>query len=296
MIGVLGAVFGTTVSPELGGQIIKWLPSIITILLNVIVTTAIITVYLRVIARHDLVTAYFSAAPGGMIPMAIFGGYYGGDERLISVMQSIRMVLTVITIPIVFRIFGGYEPDGSVGTGVAFEDVGVVEIGLITVVSFAAYLIAARARIPVAQLMGPMIAIGILSGTGTTDWHVPDFLIGAAQLIIGARIGTMFGDLKIREIGGQIFHAVFVSIFMISIAALFAWATSFISEIPIRQLILGFAPGGFAEMSIVGFALGADVTFIITHQLARFFLIMALVPFSVRLLKLNSGRQNGENP
>ena len=35
-------------------------------------------------------------------------------------------------------------------------------------------------------------------------------------------------------------------------------------------LVLAIAPDGLAKMAIVGFSLGADIAFILSHQLIRF--------------------------
>jgi|TARA_B100000315_G_C14575133_1_gene587520 hypothetical protein len=286
MIGVLGVLFGTAISPDLAEQMLKWLPSVVAILINVVITTAIVMAYFRLFAGHDPVTAYFSAAPGGLIPMTLMGHHYGGDERLISIIQSIRLVMTVITIPMAFRFLAGYEPDGTVGTGASLGDIDVVDIPIVLALAILGYLAARRMRLPVPQLLGPMFAIGILSAAGLAEWQIPDGPVAFAQLVIGARIGATFRNIKVKTVGIQLIHAVIGSIVMIATAVLFAWLTTSVSKIPMLALILAFAPGGFAEMAIVGFGLGADIAFIVSHQLIRFFFIIGLVPIAARIMKL----------
>lgn len=285
MIGVLGVFFGTTISPDFTEQILKWLPSILMILVNVILTTVIVMAYFRAFAGHDPVTAYFSANPGGMIPMALMGRHYGGDERLISMIQSVRMVLTVITFPIAFRFLAGYEASGTVGTGASLADMDLIDFPVILALAIAGSVAARRLRVPVPILLGPMILIGFLSVAGVGNWQIPDGLVAFAQLIIGARIGATFKNLKIKTVGVQLVHAVIAAFAMMGLAVFFAWLTTFFSDIPALALILAFAPGGFAEMTIVGFGLGADIAFIVSHQLIRFFFIIALVPVAVRIMK-----------
>jgi membrane AbrB-like protein len=285
MIGVLGVFFGTTISPDFAEHILKWLPSIAVLLISVIITTAIVMAYFRVFAGHDPVTAYFSANPGGMIPMAIMGDHYGGDERLISMIQSIRMVLTVITFPMAFRFLTGYEPTGMIGTGATLADMALIDFPVILALAIAGSLVAMRLRVPVPLLLGPMILIGFLSVTGVGSWQIPDGLVAFSQLVIGARIGATFKNIELKTVGVQLVHAVIAAYMMMGLAVLFAWLATFVSEIPALALILAFAPGGFAEMTIIGFGLGADIAFIVSHQLIRFFFIIGLVPIAVRIMK-----------
>jgi uncharacterized membrane protein AbrB (regulator of aidB expression) len=53
-------------------------------------------------------------------------------------------------------------------------------------------------------------------------------------------------------------------------------------------LILAYAPGGIAEMSIIAFNLKIEVVFVITHQLIRFLFVVALVPAAVATLKMKA--------
>ena len=50
-------------------------------------------------------------------------------------------------------------------------------------------------------------------------------------------------------------------------------------------LVVPFAPGGFAEMALVAFGLGSDLTFVIFHQLVRYILVMIASPTMVAVLR-----------
>ena len=46
--------------------------------------------------------------------------------------------------------------------------------------------------------------------------------------------------------------------------------------------VLSYAPGGFAEMSLIGLALGIEVAMVATHHLFRLFLILLTSPLIFR--------------
>ena len=46
--------------------------------------------------------------------------------------------------------------------------------------------------------------------------------------------------------------------------------------------VLSYAPGGFAEMSLIGLALGIEIAMVATHHLFRLFLIVLTGPLVFR--------------
>jgi hypothetical protein len=282
---VLGALFGTSVSPEFLDNIVKWLPSMFAVTAYVVLVMPPIMLYLVKVSRIDAVTAYFSAAPGGLLPMTLLGGAMGGDEKTISLIQSSRIILTVLLIPFAFTIFGGYEPTGSVGTGGSFKDLGLSEGLLLLALSMAGFMIARPLKIPTPYLMGPMIFVAVGSVTGFNTAEVPDSLVAIAQWIIGSNIGAMFNNVKPKVVARTLVHGSVTSAFMILFAAGAAALTHLVTGLPTNGLVLAFAPGGFAEMALVGFALGIDIAFLVTHQLTRYFFVIFMIPLCFPILK-----------
>ncbi len=72
---------------------------------------------------------------------------------------------------------------------------------------------------------------------------------------------------------------------MIAFAAGAAVLTHHLTGMPTNALVLAFAPGGFAEMALVGFALGIDIAFLVTHQLTRYFFVILMIPLVSTILK-----------
>src|SRR3546814_5702401 len=60
--------------------------------------------------RSDSVTAFFSAAPGGLSEMVVVGSQFGGDERIISLTHTSRILLVVLALPFLMQILFGYTP------------------------------------------------------------------------------------------------------------------------------------------------------------------------------------------
>ena len=122
MVVFIGVLLGSQFTPELINQIGNWLISVIAMLIYGIIAMYLVLSYLRKLGNYYPITAYFSAAPGGLNDMTIIGGEMGGDDRIIALTQASRVLLVVMTIPVLFRIFGGYEaPPGLLPEGQGFD-------------------------------------------------------------------------------------------------------------------------------------------------------------------------------
>ena len=122
MVVFIGVLLGSQFTPELLNQIGSWLISVIAMLFYGIIAMYLVLSYLKKFGNYDPITAYFSAAPGGLNDMTIIGGEMGGDDRIIALTQASRVLLVVMTIPFLFRIFGGYEaPSGLLPEGQGFD-------------------------------------------------------------------------------------------------------------------------------------------------------------------------------
>jgi hypothetical protein len=282
---VLGALFGTTVSPSFLNDFLKWLPSIMAVTVYILLVVPPIMIYLVKIAKLDLITAYFASAPGGLLPMTFIGKEMGGDPKIISLIQSSRIILTVLIIPITYALFAGYTPTGKIGSGGSFLSLDPISGLTLLSVSILGFFIVSPLKIPTPALMGPMIAVSIMSLTGFLTADVPDSLVASAQCFIGASIGGMFNNIKPRTVARTLLHGSVTSIYMIIFAVGSAIIVHYLTEIPSKALILAFAPGGFAEMALVGFALGIDVAFVVAHQLSRYFFVILILPIVFRILK-----------
>ena len=285
MFIVMGIMFGAGIPPDIAQQMQTWMISSAGVVIFVIVAGSAMFLYYYRVAGYGPVTAYFSAMPGGVLPMTIIGGSFGGDVRIISLMQLSRMAGTVILIPVSFRLFAGYEPTGSAGTDAHFDDVAPLDAVIWLIASVAAIPLAGKLRLPAPTLMGPLLAVGALTLAGVVSSPMPDEPMAVAQLIVGASVGAMYNGVKVREVGVYLVHGSIAGTTMVALALLTALAAGPISGLEQEALILGYAPGGFVEMALIGFALGIEVTFVITHQLVRFLFIVAGAPIIMTQLK-----------
>ena len=281
---VIGALFGMTVTPDLIHHIPQWWPTMLLIVVFVVLAVASVTLFMRAMG-YDMVTSYFSSTPGGMIAAIAMSSAYRADVRTVSLTQSIRMIVTVFTIPIAFRLFADYHPTDAVAVALAETDVTTRDVVIGIAAAIGGYYFGKLIRTPSPHMFGPMIGVAAVNLTGVLHLTFPDPLIAAAQVIIGAEVGASFTGIRVREVARGLMTGVAAGFIMLGVGVACALVAHAITGIASTQLILAFAPGGFAEMALVAFGLGADLTFVIFHQLVRYILVMIASPTMVTVLR-----------
>ena len=284
MLSVLGIMLGGAFTPNVLGRSSHWIGSLATLFAFVVFVAGSVAYSLRRFAKFDATTAYFSASPGGLSEMVAVGSAMGGDERTISLMHAVRLLLTVLAVPFWFRLFQGYEPStqGSIGNmdwAIALGD--AIVLGLCAI---AGYWAAKRARIPAPALTGPLVLSALVHLGGLTAASPPGLLTALAQVVIGASIGCRFAGVAVREMLGTMVTGALSTLFMLVLAVVLALTLEATSGLPFAALLLAFTPGGLAEMTLISLSLGIDAAFVSTHQVVRIFFIVALFPFAFRFL------------
>src|SRR5512145_1412350 len=291
MITVLGVMLGSAFTPEVIARMGEWIITFSALVLWSVLAGAVGLLYFRRVAKYDPVTAYFSSTPGGLNEMVIVGGLLGGDERIISLTHASRVMLVVFTIPIWYRLTHDIGPAAQAAR-VGLLDVAPVDVAVLTLCAVIGAFGFARLRIPAAYLVGPMILSAAAHLAGVTASKPPYAIVSAAQVVIGTTLGCRFVGVSLAMIGHAVRHSVVTAVAMLATTILFAWVLSQITGYPLPALILAFAPGGLAEMSLVALALDVDAAFVASHHIARIVMVVILAPIAFRLMR-RSGKGGG---
>ncbi|MGH6719800.1 MAG: AbrB family transcriptional regulator [Alphaproteobacteria bacterium] len=284
MIAVLGVMLGSAFTPAMLDRFGLWSISLAMLVPFVVLATAVSLVYHRRVAGYEPVTAYFASAPGGLSDMTILGGALGGDERIIALTHSARILLVVMVIPTAFRLIGGFDPAARANPFDPLDAVDPVDLAVLTATGIAGYAGARLVRLPAAQLVGPAALSALLHLSGATDSALPGWAVAIAQIAVGAAIGCRFAGVGLRVVARVLALAVgsLAGLAMVTVGA--ALAVSALTGLDPRILVLAFAPGGMAEMSLIALALGLDPALVTTHHVVRIFLVVLLMPLAFKVL------------
>ncbi len=284
MIAVLGIMLGSSFTPDTVDRALQWTGSLASLFLFVAVVIATLGLFLRRRAGFGPANAFFSSAPGGFSPMVLMGGAMGGDERTIALMHSVRLTLAVLIIPFWFRLFQGYHSEGTAALG-RIVDITAADATILTSCAVVGGWLALKARLPAATLIGPMVLSAAAHLSGLTAAQPPGEVVAVAQVVIGASIGCRFAGVPIKRALGTLWLGGATTLMMMAITLAFALLLERLLGLPFPALLLAFAPGGLAEMSLVSLAMGIDTAFVSTHHLVRIAIVVMLAPMAFRLLR-----------
>ncbi|GAB4391253.1 MAG: AbrB family transcriptional regulator [Kiloniellaceae bacterium] len=284
MLGVLGVMLGSGFAPEILDRLGDWVVSLVGLAVYTLVATAVVAVFLRKIAGYDPITAYFSAAPGGLSEMVTVGAANGGDERIISLTHTSRILLVVLALPFLMQVIFGYTPGPRPSGGIPLADAELFDMLVLTFCGVAGFVLARLARLPAAPILGPMLFSAVFHLSGFTEAKPPTELVAAAQVVVGTTIGCRFAGVAMKLVGRTILASIGSTIILVAGGLLFAVALHPLTGLPTIGIFLAFAPGGVAEMSLIALALSIDAALVATHHIVRIFFIVVCTPLIFRFL------------
>lgn len=279
MVAVLGVMLGSAFTPNILGRVSEWGVTLSALFLYSVTVGGLCFMLFLKIGRCDRVTAYFAAAPGGLTEMTVVGQALGGDDRVISLVHTLRVLLIVLTIPFWFRALDGYDAARRTALNVSIVSTPLLELALLAAIGLVGALLARLVRLPAPYLTGPIFASAAAHLTGLSQFRPPYELVAVAQIVVGAGIGCRFAGLNVRKVMHTLGLAACATAIMLAGTVVFSLVLHGAVDIPTPALVLAFAPGGLAEMSLVALALGADAAFVSTHHIMRIIFVVVIAPW-----------------
>ncbi len=271
---ILGVLIGASFTADRLAAVSSWIPSAALLLLYVPTVGFVCLLYLRRTARLAPVTAYFAAAPGGLSEMVLMAERSGADMRTVALVHTVRVLLIVSVAPFLVTLAGG---DGGVVSPAASRiDWG--ELALLGVTGGVGAWIATRLGLPAAAFFGGMAASALVHLVGLAEGSVPGPLLAAAQLVLGASIGSRFRSMHPITVLRQMLVGCGLTLLMFAVTFLFAALAHLLTGLSFVALVLAYVPGGVTEMGLVALALGVDPAFVATHHLVRILIVVTFAP------------------
>ncbi|RYL94387.1 AbrB family transcriptional regulator [Sporolactobacillus sp. THM7-4] len=262
----------------------NWLT--ITIMLFASIVLALLTGFLLYrFTGTDLVTSLYGTTPGGLSSMVGIAADVGANTAVVSIIQTMRVILVVTTIPFAVSLWNGLG-DGR-AAGVVQEPLNRISASGLMIAAAAAVIgcfISKRLHMPAPWLIGSMIGVGIaqtlsglISGHNLAIYWPRELLI-IAQLMIGASVGSRLNRDMFAGVARTVVIGLLGSLGLMASMLICALLVSYLTGISIITSILAFAPGGIAEMAATSVVLHADSTFVVAVQVLRVLAICIVLP------------------
>lgn len=286
-VPVIGVAIGGAFTPEVAGAMLGWWPSLAALCLFVPMAHGLgFLIYRR--GGLDRVTALYGAVPGGLIESVEMGEEAGADVRLLTLLQFLRLIMTILTVPMIFLALTGH----SVGSASGAEMVGAQaaltlwEVALMLVAGAVGAAVANALRFPGYIITGPILFSALFHGLGWMQAIPPGWLIAATQVVLGTGLGARFvgADRGMLLRAGRL--AVVNGMAALVLAFGFAGLVHWLAGEPVAAGFLAFAPGGLAEMSLIALSLNMSVIYVTAHHVARIILAVGLAKLAGRWVRV----------
>lgn len=269
---VAGFAVGVFFTPEVGRQAVSLGGLIAVAGVASILVSVGLSAWLARLGGCDRRSAFFAVMPGGLAEMAGLAHQFKADITIVSVVQSLRVVVIVLTLPPGLTLYMRHTADMTV---VHPPQMSTLMLGIGVAVSIGCAHLLNRLRIFNAFLLGGLavgIGLGLLVDTPIS---APPYARAIAQIAIGASLGARFHWLTLRRLGPRLVPAAVGSTLALILANVgIAWLISSYVDFP--TAVLAASPGGIAEMSLTAEALGLAPPIVAAWHLVRIVLVALL--------------------
>lgn len=284
-VPVIGVSIGGAFTPAVLASVSDWWPSLLALLLFLPLGHAIGYGIYR-LGGLPRIESFFGAIPGGLIETVQLGEEAGGDPRLLTVLQFLRLIFTIIFVPLIFTVLTGGAVGSASGAALPAASVplDLPEIAVLLAAGALGYATARALRFPAAIMTGPILFSAAAHATGLVHGVPPAWLVGITQVVIGCGLGARFAGTERRMLTRAFTLAAINSVAALALAFAFALVLAPIVAEPAPAVFLAFAPGGLAEMSLVALSLQMSVVFVTLHHVARIVLSVAIAKLGSKLV------------
>lgn len=285
-LAVIGVVIGVLARPGTLGAVAQEWPAVLLVVVGTLAVSMGAGLLLGV--RRDVtpLTGMLALTAGGASGLVAVTRELGGDERLVAVVQYLRVGIVTATMPVVAALafgasVGGGAPEAPDGAGAAWP----VDVGFLVVCTAAGLGIARLTRIPAGGLLGPMVMALALSLSGWSfGASPPTLLVELAYAVIGWQAGGRFTRPALRTALGSLPLAAALIAAVIALCAGLGLLLSRLTGVSPQEGYLATTPGGVYAVLATAISAGGDVTFVVAVQVLRVIVMLLVAPLLARLM------------
>lgn len=289
--GVLGVYIGTMVHRDALAALGSDWP----IVLGVAVSTLVLSIGAGALLglHRDIspLTGSLALVAGGASGLVAIARELGGDDRVVAVVQYLRVALITASMPVVVTVVYHAEKSGhAAAPAQSYSAPWYVSIGMLVVIVLVGATAGRLARMPGSGLLGPMAVTIALELTGTSfGLSVPMALVQLGYAVIGWQAGVAFTRESMRAIGRALPAALGLIVVLNVACAGLGILLAHVTGISLLEGYLSTSPGGIYAVLATAVETGSNVTFIVAAQVMRVLLMLFAAPLIARgLAKLTS--------
>ena len=285
---VIGVVIGVLAQPStLSGLAADWLPVLL-------ITTGTLAVSMAaglLLGLHPGVTpltGMLALTAGGASGLVAVSRDLGGDDRVVAVVQYLRVGIVTATMPLIAALWASAarRRQRAAADAAARLACDRCSLGFLVVCTAAGLGLAALIRLPAGGLLGPMAVAIALTVSGL--WSAaapPDVVVELAYAVIGWQAGVRFTRDSLRTVITVLPLACLLIVAIIAACAGLGLLLSAATGTTVLEGYLATTPGGVYAVLATAISAGGDVTFVVATQVLRVIVMLLVAPVLARFAR-----------
>ncbi|MDB5540454.1 MAG: AbrB family transcriptional regulator [Devosia sp.] len=277
---IVGASIGAVMHPQVIVELVGLLPLMVGVALASNLMGLALALPIAWVAGTDRATAVLACLPAGMSEMATLARELGRDEQAVATIHTLRVIMILSFVAFWLELTAP-TPVATAVVSTPAEPPYVLFAMVVVAGLFAA--VATRLRVTNAWAIAPMLLGLLIAAAGFTIPAMPQPVLVAAQIAIGASLGLRFRVDQFRRLPRVAFAGVLSGLALIATAFLgLSWMLERLSALDHASAMLAVAPGGLGEMIAAATTLGLLAATIAGFQITRSLMTNLFAPPLIR--------------
>jgi membrane AbrB-like protein len=266
------ALIGVTIGSLVSLSSLATMGSALLPILAVTIGTIVISLAAgRLLALRDdvsQVTGAFALIAGGASGVVAIARDLGADDRVVTVVQYLRVLAVLVAMPVVTALV--FDPEHGLGQFEQGSAPLVDELGFVAVALALGLVVARVVPITTATLLAPLAVAAVLGALGWFgDASVPTALQWLGYALIGGQVGLRFTRASLTSITRMLPAVLALIVGMVALTALMGGLLAWLTPVDGLTAYLATTPGGLFAVLATAADSGSDVTYVMAVQLFR---------------------------
>ena len=220
----------------------------------------------------------WGSMPGAASAMVIMASEFGGDPRIVAVMQYLRVLIVILTASLVSSLVLHHAPPASASEAAAAATPGIGDTAVMVGIAVVGSLLGHRLRLPAGSLLIPMILAACAQLGGIANMHVPYALSALAFAVIGWSVGLRFRRELLKPLRRAVPAMMSGILGLIVLCAGVAWLLTLMAPVSMMTAYLATSPGGIDAVVALSIGTEVDLPFVAAYQSLRLFTVILIGP------------------
>jgi len=163
-----------------------------------------------------------------------------------------------------------------------------VNLVILLGMGYLAAFVSMRIKLPAGRLIGPILAIAFVNIIGL-NLTAPSYLVMICSIVLGVFIGLKFNKKTLHQLKSVVKPGILLVLWFVFITFVYGWVLLNTSLLDRYTAFLSVVPGGIAEVSVLALSYHANISQIVSFQLARLLTIVLIVPLLVKRVFIYNG-------